>query len=117
MKKEQKNTFKSFQKISIILLLSFLCVCSNINILNAEVTYIYPSDDTWIASGSEANNPNGGDTELWVANASATPSNYIAYGLFKFTDFSSIPPGSTINSATIKIYCDITIGLFTLLKG
>ncbi len=68
----------------------------------SEVAYIYPSDDTWIASGVEANNPKGNVTELWVASAPV----YTSYGLFKFTNFSSIPAGSIINSASIKIYCD-----------
>ena len=75
----------------------FIMICQSVS---ADVVNIYPSEDSWIASGEQSTTPHGSDTYLWVAN----PPHYTAYGLVKF-DVSSIPEGSTIQSVCLRIFC------------
>lgn len=75
----------------------FIMICQSVS---ADVVNIYPSEDSWIASGEQSTTPHGSDTYLWVAN----PPHYTAYGLIKF-DVSSIPEGSMIQSVCLRVFC------------
>jgi 2',3'-cyclic-nucleotide 2'-phosphodiesterase (5'-nucleotidase family) len=63
---------------------------------------ISPSDDSYVAKG-QPDTTHGTSTTTFVSSA-ATGGFQDERGWFKF-NLSSIPPGSTISSATLNLYC------------